>query len=139
MSKEFNIYKWKRDIISENISNEVIADKIYSYIKKYLSKDYQDVGYKRFITSAIIRAMSLNEEIKDKVSPDELFNNFKHITVKGAGSHFPQENTIKVAQRYAPDDEEAKSFFTQNGYEVDIKNVEGEPGERVDMIWYIYK
>jgi hypothetical protein len=43
MSKEFNVYKWRRyNLLTEDVANSTRADYIYTAIKEYLAPNYQD-------------------------------------------------------------------------------------------------
>jgi hypothetical protein len=42
MSKKFDVYKWRRDQLTESVPNSTRADYIYTAIKEYLAPNYQD-------------------------------------------------------------------------------------------------
>jgi DNA repair exonuclease SbcCD ATPase subunit len=138
MNNKFDVYKWRREQLNENESNlESKANKVYSTIEKYLKEDHDKRAIIRRLMDTLqgMNESTINEE---KISPNQLFNDFKQITVKGAGTHYPNEKLIKVTQRYAPEDNDAEKFFAEKGYTVEIKYIDGEPGETLDQVEYRY-
>jgi hypothetical protein len=134
MNNKFDVYKWRREQLDENENNlQNRAEKIYNSIVDYL-KPHDKNSIIRRLMFALMETNKLTEE---KTTQDQLFDSFKKLT-NGNGSHRPDVNRIKVKASSAPTDEEAKEFFNQNGYNVDIKFIDGEAGEELDMIWYTY-
>lgn len=90
MSKDFNVYKWRREQLVEN-----------------------------------------------ETSPKDLLNKFKE-KIKGA---FLRDKYIETEDRGSSTEEEkVRKLFSDYGYTLSkVERIEGEPGERLDMVRYYYK
>jgi hypothetical protein len=90
MSKDFNVYKWRREHLNEN-----------------------------------------------ETSPKDLLNKFKE-KVRGA---FLRDEYIETEDRGSSTEEEkVRTLFSDHGYTLSkVERIEGEPGERLDMVRYYYK
>jgi len=93
MNKDFNVYKWRREHLTENEM--------------------------------------------PKISPNELLKLFKE-KVRGA---FLRDEYIETEDRGSSTEEEkVKKLFSDHGYTLSkVERIEGEPGERLDMVRYYYK
>jgi hypothetical protein len=155
MSKEFNVYKWRRNnLLTEDVANSTRADYIYTAIKEYLAPNYQDQSsansIKRQIMYGLIdadRAGSKETTIDRSEMPlqeSELRGSW--VDKKGTFNGKAYDGYFKTTQRDAKL-EDVKNALEKLKATGKIDNVkytyvddeEWDDDDRKTEYWYYYK